>query len=44
MFAVGWVLTGLVIISVTMGALTTALTTITEGSIPTIYGSKVHVI
>ena len=41
-FAVGWVLVGLVIISVMMGALTTALTTITSVSDTTIYGSKVR--
>ena len=42
-FAVGWVLVGLVIISVTMGALTTALTTIASVSGTRIYGSKVKV-
>lgn len=42
-FAVGWVLVGLVIITVTMGALTTALTTITSVSETRIYGSRVRV-
>ena len=40
-FAVGWVLTGLVIIAITVAALTTALTEITTHSKTTIYGSKV---
>ena len=40
-FAVGWVLTGLVIIAITVAALTTALTEITAHSKTTIYGSKV---
>ena len=40
-FAVGWVLTGLVIIAITVAALTTALSEITAHSKTTIYGSKV---
>ena len=42
-FAVGWLLTGLVIIAITMAALTTALTEITVHSKTTIYGSKVAI-
>ena len=42
-FAVGWVLTGLVIIAITVAALTTALTEITAHRKTTIYGSKVAI-
>ena len=42
-FAVGWLLTGLVIIAITMAALTTALTEIAVHSKTTIYGSKVAI-
>ena len=40
-FATIWVLTGLVVVSLMTGALTTALTSITETSGVQIYGSKV---
>jgi len=43
-FAVGWVLVGLVIMAVMTGALTTALTTITSVSGTSIYGSKIGAI
>ena len=42
-FATVWVLIGLVVVSLMTGALTTALTSITESSGVQIYGSKVKI-
>ena len=41
LFAMTWVMTGLVIIAMTMSAITTSLTTITLESAPKLYGTKV---
>jgi len=39
-FAIAWILFGLIVIAITMAMLTTALTTVTLKSEPKLYGSK----
>ena len=43
LFAMAWIYFGLIVISITMAMVTTALTTVTLKSASTLYGSKVNI-